>query len=134
VTALQIACDHNNLPLVSLLLERGAHSNLLDQVPRPVPPLVLMTQHQFLALHKACRRGHTELATVLLDCGANVNRRNPVSPNHVPTVTVAGQTGLSPLHLACVFGNAALVSVLLSRGANVVQLDLVKTASPLHSS
>lgn len=56
-------------------------------------------------LYQACYRGYTEMVTLLLDYGANINHQEPTS-------------GTTPLYASCSKGYHAIVELLLERGAN----------------
>jgi len=64
-------------------------------------------------LHYACWKGHTELAAVLLDSGAEVN----VHSNN-------GHWGTTPLHAAAHGNRGAIVELLLARGADADARDM----------
>ena len=53
---------------------------------------------------KACRRGHTDVASYLLDQGANIDARN--------------EDGYTPLMLACYWEQLEVVDLLLRHGAD----------------
>ena len=57
-------------------------------------------------LNASCSGGHSEVARLLLDRGAEINRKSHL-------------LGLTALHLASQFGNVSLVKILLDRGASI---------------
>jgi ankyrin repeat protein len=93
------AAESNDLPAVRLLLERGAGENraALDR-----------------SLLAACLHGSTELATLLLDAGADVN-----------AYVTAGSSPETPLTAAVYsdYQSASLVELLLARGADANRKD-----------
>jgi len=60
-------------------------------------------------LHVACRKGLLEIATALVDAGANPNATN--------------DDGQCPLHLAAMFNRIEVANFLLSKGANALTKD-----------
>jgi hypothetical protein len=60
------------------------------------------------ALHIAIHRGDTEMATLLIDEGIDIQQ--------------PGDLGHTPLHEACSFGNFEVVRVLVQRGADLFAL------------
>lgn len=91
ISPLRLAVVRNDAEMVALLVSHGASQNANDG---------------FTPLHYAARIGHTRIAELLLNRGANVNActLNP---------------GFTPLHLAAANGHAAMVELLLRRGAEV---------------
>lgn len=59
----------------------------------------------YTALHHAARHNHVNIATWLLENGADVNSRN--------------NYGFTPLHVASARGSLDVIKVLLSNGASV---------------
>ncbi|MDH4272687.1 MAG: ankyrin repeat domain-containing protein, partial [Candidatus Aminicenantes bacterium] len=82
-----------NLEIVDLLLKKGAASlnegNFRGQTP----------------LHFACERGHPEVATCLLDAGADIEARDMI--------------GRTPLMVTAMSRNMEVVSVLMKRGVDI---------------
>lgn len=72
------------------------------------------------ALHAACRGGHHEIVTVLLEAGAQVD---PVDAN-----------GDTPLTMACLRGHLQAVKVLLDAGADKDAVVVRSGYTPLHSA
>jgi hemoglobin len=124
-TLLHDASAQKNLPMVELLLHLGADPNvgghpLLYCVANECPltgggdvvrALVRAgarvdersDSKQCTALHMAARRGNTEVAEALLDCGADINARD--------------RAGVTPLERANNCRKAAVALLLISRGA-----------------
>lgn len=99
--ALTIAIDQGALTTVSRLLELGSDPNYIHHSEHDheiTPPLNL-----------AVRRGLSEIVTVLLDHGANVDTGNI--------------TNITPLHEAAKIGNLPLAKLLVERNANVNAQD-----------
>eukprot|EP00930_Biecheleria_cincta_P080556 TRINITY_DN6890_c0_g1_i1.p1 TRINITY_DN6890_c0_g1~~TRINITY_DN6890_c0_g1_i1.p1 ORF type:complete len:231 (+),score=33.21 TRINITY_DN6890_c0_g1_i1:71-694(+) len=82
-----------DLRAVTNLLDAGADPNMPDDLG-------------ISALHCACKKGHTEIVSLLLSRGARVNS------------AVAGLTGELPIHYACKYGHASVLQVLLKYGAD----------------
>jgi ankyrin repeat protein len=95
-TAIEAAASNGHRHVVKLLLERGANPCLGEIVWGS--PLVI-----------AARRHDLELATILMDCGADVNQESVYSYS-------SGQT-MTALQRACCEGDLNMVTLLLSRGA-----------------
>lgn len=107
-TALHIAVDLGNHPIVELLLEDPRiNVNLADN------------QQKYTALHLAAENGYADCIQALLRKGARVNVSN-----------VRGQT---PLHLCCKHAFTDCVQLLLAHGANVNAQDNEKR-SALHAA
>ncbi|WP_017303042.1 ankyrin repeat domain-containing protein [Spirulina subsalsa] len=134
---LQCAVENNNLPLVQLLLKRGADPN------QPNP------QGQ-TALHKSVERNNLELTQLLLDGGATVNvvDQNQQSPLYLVQDNAIAQLLIqrgadvnlntpngSILHRAIAAGNTERVKMLIEAGAspNVVCSECLGT-TPLHAA
>uniref|UniRef100_A0A8C8XJQ2 Uncharacterized protein n=1 Tax=Panthera leo TaxID=9689 RepID=A0A8C8XJQ2_PANLE len=90
-TPLHLAVLRGHVPLVRLLLQRGAALDAGDSLG-------------LTPLHHAARGGHAEVASHLLDRGAQVN--------------AAGWLHKTPLHLAMEHGHGPTAELLLSRGAS----------------
>ena len=71
------------------------------------------------ALHEACRNGHTEIAEVLIQNGAQVN--------------VTSSLGRTPIHFAAYKGHVGPVRVLLEHGADIHKRGL-DGRTPLHDA
>jgi ankyrin repeat protein len=74
---------------------------------------------RYTHLHRAAGMGHTELALLLLNHGANVNAQDWCQ--------------LTPLHVAAHRGKTEVASLLLHHGANVNPLDCCQY-TPLHKA
>ncbi|KAH6843254.1 ankyrin repeat-containing domain protein [Chaetomium sp. MPI-CAGE-AT-0009] len=90
--ALTAAAFDGTMPIVQMLLERGARVDTPEGYP----------------LQAAARNGHAEIVTLLLDHGANPNAFSP--NNNIPEGTA--------LQAACTKGNDSVAKILLARGAN----------------
>lgn len=82
-----------NLKAVIDLLDAGADPNVPDDLG-------------ISALHCACKKGHTEIISLLLSRGARVNS------------AVASLTGELPIHYVCKYGHTNALQVLLRHGAD----------------
>ncbi|CAM9682229.1 unnamed protein product, partial [Hapterophycus canaliculatus] len=126
-TLLQAAAESGNQELVSTLLEKGGLAEL-DAVSG---------KDNMTALHRACERGHTAIARVLMIEGANPSLLDSrqCSVLHyaaaggnlelIEYLMIAGVdlhakniNGYTPLHLAAENGNEKVVCILLRRGSN----------------
>ena len=110
--ALHLACVSGNLPLVQLLVEKGAKVDLKN-VGGMTP------------LHIACDRRYSEIALYLIRKGSDILSRNKI--------------GDTPLHKLCARGMAELLESVIDLPRLILPvLDLeVKTdrgLSPLHSA
>lgn len=109
-TPLYMATQDNRVEIASLLLDNGAHPDLVTGENGAWP------------LYIACNFGHVELATLLLDRRADVHRRMAASAEHQH----GGETVLS---IASQRGHTEVVRLLLQRGATVdVPMASGKTA------
>ncbi|KAL1488880.1 hypothetical protein ABEB36_014673 [Hypothenemus hampei] len=121
-TALQFATRRNSIEQVKYLVESGTE---LDTGPDP-------------ALHLALRKGHVNIAIVLLEAGANyeITDSNGDRPIHIAcaaglievvkvlcalgcNLEVPTRKGLFPLHLATKYGHIAVVRCLCAAGCNI---------------
>jgi len=102
-TPLINAARGGHLPVVRLLLERGARPNVRT--------------HDDTPLHAAAVRGHVEIVKLLLEWGANVNARIGFGP------------GEDALRGALVRGQADAVAVLYAEGAAIRPSDLCVAVS-----
>lgn len=73
----------------------------------------------FTALHWACYYGQLASATVLVNCGAQINREAP--------------EGVTPLLLAAAGGHNEIVRLLLQRGARVNHVDIVGNTALMYA-
>ena len=74
-------------------------------------------QNENTPLHTACENGQTQIASLLILLGAEVDSRN--------------KDGVTPLHLACKFGHKETAELLLRRGSKVDTPDTAGV-TPLH--
>src|SRR4029077_20807517 len=86
-------CAAGGGPVVSTLVEGGAQVDACDGVKRCT------------ALHMAARRGNTEVAAALLDCGADIEARDSL--------------GDTPLRRAVNCSKTQVAAFLISRGADL---------------
>ncbi len=91
-TALQLAVEHSQLPLVQILLDHGADLEAADASGRT-------------PLHEAVERNNVPLATLLLRCGANAEATMP--------------GGMKPLWVAASKGSESVAKLLLQCKADV---------------
>ena len=132
LTALMAACEHTNSRMADILLQKGANPNLIRSDGNTALLIVVMTDtiytiYTLKVLLKRKGRAKTDLdsqnrigltalmitfwqgrdnmATLLLDHGANMNKQN--------------EEGVTALMLACLKGHAHMVTLLLERGANM---------------
>jgi len=89
---LEVACRHESLSVVDLLLHYGANTELKILTPRT-------------PLHSACENGRLKVARLLLDAGANANARD----NDNSTI----------LHSACIDNNIEVAQLLIDKGADL---------------
>lgn len=93
-TPLGLACFFGHLPIVRLLLDKGADPNIASNNPYKVTPL-----------HSACAISNYDIAELLLTHGANVNAKQ--------------MQGVTPLHSAAHHGQTKLSRLLITHGADV---------------
>lgn len=98
-TALHLAARNGDLPLITLLLDRGADVNSLGL-------------NSETPLHSATRAGRRTVAAELIRRGANLDSRASSAPG-------GGIGGNTPLHLAAFDGMPAMVELLLRSGASI---------------
>ncbi|KAI6170868.1 Ankyrin-1-like protein [Aphelenchoides bicaudatus] len=104
-TCLHLAASEGFHPIVQVLLDYGAETNLADQAG-------------FSPIHLAANRGHLETVRLLINAGADPNRTT--------------ETGWSALHYACMGGHLEVVKLLLDIG---VKLNADKHGwTALHSA
>ena len=96
--ALHVGSSKGNIPLVMLLIEKGANINIPDV-------------HGNTALHYAVDRSRRETVLCLLKYGAIINFQD--------------YKGNSPLHVACVNNDIEMVKLLISKDADPELTDLL---------
>ena len=105
ITALAYACQHNHVPVIKLLIERGAH----DCEHSTEPPITLPDSSyscRKTALMCACEKGHLEVVSLLL------HQTNPISDVHV-----RGKHDKTALIYACENGSYEIISLLFEHDA-----------------
>eukprot|EP01114_Cavostelium_apophysatum_P001950 TRINITY_DN11707_c0_g1_i1.p1 TRINITY_DN11707_c0_g1~~TRINITY_DN11707_c0_g1_i1.p1 ORF type:complete len:526 (+),score=54.31 TRINITY_DN11707_c0_g1_i1:62-1639(+) len=137
IIPLLLASEFGHLPVVKLLLERGADVNQ-------------DSHHEVTALHVAARNGHADIVTLLLAHNANVHAVNferetalhrAATGRHISVidallsagadVNAVASGGETPLHCASREGHVEAVNYLLQRNANVHAVSSYKE-TPLH--
>ena len=133
-SALRIAIERNNLPIVKLLLEYGADPNHIDKlwsspIHYTVDSEIIKELLKYGAevdsedssgmtpLMRALAGEKFEIAKIFLDHGANINH--------------CDNDGLTALHEASNTGQLETIEFLLKHGANIDAIDDEK-CSPLH--
>ena len=122
----------------------------LDPLFAAARPLAVI-QATDMVLHEAAASGDLELATYLLERGAEVDVRSAIdasTPLHVAAhsghieivrmliakgadVVARAQGGSTPMHMAALGGHAEIVELLLSHGV-AVNVTTNSTSTPLH--
>ena len=96
---------------VRALIRKGADVNSLDT-------------WDLTALHHACRKGHPDIVRLLLEAGADPNRRRDEDPQ-----------GETPLDIVCTSNFVpGISSLLLSHGADVNVKDPLREETLLHNA
>jgi ankyrin repeat protein len=98
-----LACQEGKIAAISTLIQRGVGVNDLDS-------------RGFSPLYTACAHGHTGIAQLLLENGADVN---------------GYLTNLDPLEAAARHGEAAMISLLVDFGASVEAKERCGGTPPL---
>jgi G3E family GTPase len=143
--AFVVACRHGQLEIIRMDLfmasrERvgwKAADEVIDKCPRPnleVLETLIETpgwtwvnsdgsdaQHNHTLMHTACREGHTDVVSLLIKHGADIN---------VPRLT----DGCTALYIASQFGHTTIVDLLLAAGANHSLHHKKTDASPLYTA
>lgn len=143
-TLLHQAAIANQPAIVRLLLAQNLDINAIDSL------------YGYTPLHEAARKGHAEVATILIEAGAKLNARdrNGATALHaaignsqldVARALLAGgadinardHDGVSPLHYAVSVGDAAAAALLLANKVNVnartaESWDMPGATTPLH--
>ena len=105
VLTLQAACRHGDAQAVKVALCQGVSVQHRDEHNENTP------------LHTACENGQTQIASLLILLGAEVDAQN--------------KDGITPLHLACQFGHKETAELQLRRGSKVDTPDTAGV-TPLH--
>ena len=105
VLTLQAACRDGDAQAVKVVLCQGVSVQHRDE------------QNENTPLHTACENGQTQIASLLILLGAEVDTRN--------------KDGVTPLHLTCKFGHKETAELLLRRGSKVDTPDTAGV-TPLH--
>lgn len=125
-TAIGLASLNGDVDLVELLLQYGANADYANN-------------HGVRPIHVACEKGHTQIVSMLIDAGVDVNATwmAAQTPLHIATkakplcrelvdlllasgadVRAAEEDGTTPLHYAVIVGCPELVKLYLERGAD----------------
>uniref|UniRef100_A0A9J8A1Y0 Ankyrin 1, erythrocytic b n=1 Tax=Cyprinus carpio carpio TaxID=630221 RepID=A0A9J8A1Y0_CYPCA len=134
LTPLHVAVHHNNLDVVKLLVSKGGspHITIWD------------------ALHIAAKQNQLEVASSLLQYGANANSESlqGITPLHLASqegqpdmvvlliskqanVNLGNKNGLTPLHLVAQEGHVGIADMLVKQGASVYAASRMGY-TPLH--
>jgi ankyrin repeat protein len=110
-TALQLATEHNSIPVVKLLLKYGADAREHKEIPGEISSDGRQAKGwQETPLLHALEYGYLELAQILIENGADVNVRN--------------RNQASPLQLATGrYGYFKIVGLLVAKGADINAQD-----------
>ena len=100
-TPLFLACQENQIQMVTILIQKGADVNTLNGPDEQTPLGILITS---TPVEKGSASS-IEIMKILLASGADVNR--------------CGNDGITPLIDACEYNNLEAVQLLVSSGANV---------------
>jgi len=98
-SAIILACQYNNIPVLEYLIKNGANIDQGDYF-------------QMTPLHYACEYGYLEVLNRLLDVGADFKVKN--------------LDNYSPILWACINGQTECFKELLTRGADVSAFDVIK--------
>ena len=105
ILKLQAACRDGDAQAVKVALCQGVSVQHRDEHNENTP------------LHTACENGQTQIASLLILLGAEVDTRN--------------KDGVTPLYLACKFGHKETAELLLKRGSKMDTQDIAGS-TPLH--
>lgn len=142
-TPLLNAVAFGDLELVRFLLQRGADPNvevddgytclltaiesdadestsIVDELIRANADIHAMGINGWTPLHMAAAYGHLEKARLLINAGADVNRRREIDASE------------TPLMEAAMMGQPATVRLLLAHGANPSMRDTIFNRTPLE--
>ena len=97
-SALMIACMHNNLEFIKILIDAGANLNLRNKSIR-----------SDTALHIACRNNYIDIVKILIKAGVNIN--------------IANEKLDTALIIAAFYGYTSIVELLINAGANLNLAD-----------
>lgn len=117
-TALHYSAMNGHEPVVRLLLERGATVDMRDHVFKETAPPEstqrignqLVNLHGMTPLHYAAAMGQKDIVQLLLNAGADIEKRDLVNLRTV-------------LIVAAFCGQLGVVKVLLKRGADINAVD-----------
>ena len=102
------ACYKIDIEIVKILFQHGASINSKSCQHFSEP-----------ALYKACETGYTEMVSLLIENGADVNDVN-MGERYGKTLIYA-----TPLHYAAFFGHFEIVQILLENGARLCERNLL---------
>jgi ankyrin repeat protein len=160
LTPLYKACFDGSLDIASALVDAGADVNLKSTSDYAPLYAAVSNKHKTVmeyllskgarideksgpngltAIYKACADGSLDIATVLVDAGADVNLKSPqgfaplfaaIQNNHKPVVEYLlskgvhideknGKLGLTALHKACINGSLDIATVLVDAEADI---------------
>ena len=112
-TALLTACEINSIEFVRILLEHDANPNVQTEYFQESP------------LHRAAENGNSDIITLLLEKGANINCQNIEGETPLFTLIRSGHSDLIPLFIS----NQADLNIINLGGATAIQI-----ATLLHDS
>jgi ankyrin repeat protein len=113
---IHVAAANASTNMLRLLLDRGAHLEMRDRSGHTV-------------LQQACRAGALDVASLLLEKGADPESSNSPPDDISPA---SPQSTWTPLHLAACHGHLNIVKALLQAGANLQACAADSGSTALH--